>query len=168
MHLKNHVILHVTKVDTAASSPSPTSQSASTDKSSTSTHPIKSYSCPTCKRSFVQKGHLNRHIKTAHGIAALISSRSTPANSAASAEQLTCRVCQKQCKNKVSLMRHRTKHLACVQCSAIFQNKVALQDHLLKVHPATAIVSVERHFPAPTLDDAGDVNTDFLDPVSML
>jgi len=100
--------------------------------------------------------------RTAHGIAALISSR---APSADSAEQLTCRVCEKQCKNRVSLMRHRTKHLACVQCSAIFQNKVALQDHLLKVHPATAIVSVERHFAAPTLDDVADTQAEFLDPV---
>ena len=169
MHLKNHVILHVTTVDDSASSSpsssSPSAAAASQNNDKTS-QPVKSYSCPTCKRSFVQKGHLNRHIRTAHGIAALISSRASTANSADSIEQLTCRVCQKQCKNKVSLMRHRAKHLACVQCSAIFQNKVALQDHLLKVHPASAIVSVERHFPTPTLDDAsGDNNNDFLDPV---
>ena len=166
MHLKNHVILHVTKVDAAMPSPTAaTSQNASSEKTSSSLHPVKSYTCPTCKRSFVQKGHLNRHIKTAHGIDALISSRASSANSASAAEQLTCRICDKQCKNKVSLIRHRTKHLACVQCSAIFQNKVALQDHLLKVHPATAIVSVERHFAAPTLDDAADPQTEFLDPV---
>ena len=155
MHLKNHVILHVTKVDTTLQ------VNSSTDKSP-AVHPNKSYSCPTCKRSFVQKGHLNRHIRTAHGSAAVVSSRAPPV---VTADQLTCRVCQKQCKNKVSLMRHRTKHLACVQCSAIFQNKVALQDHLLKVHPDSAIVSVERPFPQPSPTPIDDPSDDFLDPV---
>jgi hypothetical protein len=124
MHLKNHVILHVNKVDEASAAAS----FAAEKKPSPAVAHVKSFSCPTCKRSFVQKGHLNRHIRTAHGDPANVCRRASPA---LSAEQLTCRVCQKQCKNKVSLIRHRTKHLACVQCSAIFQNKVALQVTIL-------------------------------------
>ncbi len=181
MHLKNHVILHVTKVDPSVQqqqqnqktvsapekSTALTTTSATMASTSTPSHPNKTYACPTCKRSFVQKGHLNRHIRTAHGGGVISRASASSTTAATSAEQLTCRVCQKQCKNKVSLMRHRTKHLACVQCSSIFQNKVALQDHLLKVHPDSAIVSVERPFPQPSptpLEDPSCAD-DFLDPV---
>ena len=55
-----------------------------------------------------------------------------------------------------------------MQCSAIFQNKVALQDHLLKVHPASAIVSIERPFPQPSptpLPEDPSCTEDYLDPV---
>ena len=46
------------------------------------------------------------------------------------------------CKNRVSLVRHRAKHLSCIHCSAVFENRNALQDHLLKAHPEKAIVSL--------------------------
>jgi len=29
---------------------------------------FQSFSCPSCNRSFVQKGHLNRHIRTVHEV----------------------------------------------------------------------------------------------------
>jgi hypothetical protein len=89
----------------------------------------KPYSCRSCKRSFSQKGHLNRHEKTHNG---------------GHSEDLTCKVCGKRCKNQVGLVRHRARHLACLQCAVVFDSKVALQEHLLKKHPESAVITVEK------------------------
>ena len=51
---------------------------------------------------------------------------------------------------KVGLVRHRAKHLSCVQCSEVFNNKVSLQDHLLKVHTKNALISIEQPIPSPS------------------
>ncbi|XP_059094697.1 uncharacterized protein LOC131889578 [Tigriopus californicus] len=86
------------------------------------------FPCTKCERSFPHRVALVRHERSIHG----------------RENELTCKVCSKQCKNKLSLIRHRSKHLACLHCSKGFSNKVALQEHLLQMHQASAILSVER------------------------
>lgn len=86
------------------------------------------FPCAKCDRSFPHRVALVRHERNTHG----------------RENELTCKVCSKQCKNKISLIRHRSKHLACLHCSKGFANKVALQEHLLQMHQASAILSVER------------------------
>lgn len=75
------------------------------------------FTCNVCKKTFAQKGHLNRHMKC-HSAEA----------------DLVCFVCNKQCSNKVELVRHRSKHLACPICATVFETKSSLQDHSLACH----------------------------------
>jgi len=78
----------------------------------------KPFSCSVCHKTFSQKSHLNRHIKS-HG----------------GEPDLVCLVCNKQCKNKLELVRHRSSHLACAICKSLFDTRVQLQQHMLKSHP---------------------------------
>ena len=96
----------------------------------------KQFSCRMCKRSFTQRGHLNRHEK----------SHREASPKKVTSDDLTCKVCGKRCKNSAGLARHRAKHslLACAQCALSFESRAALQDHLLKRHPESAVISVER------------------------
>ena len=88
----------------------------------------RKFLCKFCCKAFSQRSHLSRHTK-AH-------------TSSVGHDLLTCKACGKVCKNRVSLVRHRAKHLSCIHCSAVFENRNALQDHLLKAHPEKAIVSL--------------------------
>ena len=91
------------------------------------------FTCNVCQKTFAQKGHLNRHIKCHSG-----------------ESDLVCFVCNKQCKNKVELVRHRSKHLACQVCAAVFDTKDELQEHNTTCH-------------APTID----MPSSFLSPCSL-
>lgn len=110
----------------------------------------KKISCKICFKSFTQRSHLSRHLKTMHNGNSLNSS-------------LTCRVCDKVCKNRVSLSRHKAKHLSCIHCSALFDTRTNLQDHLLKAHPEKAIVSLvqppEVQDTRLDLDDLGSIGS---------
>ncbi|QQP57011.1 Zinc finger protein 710, partial [Caligus rogercresseyi] len=123
-HLKNHIALHksggimegCTKEEEESSSPEPY------------------HNCPHCPKSFVQKGHLNRHLKSYH--------------SKEEEGPHECKICHKKCKNKVCLNRHRTKHLVCAHCTGpkmFFNSKLSLQEHLLQFHPEAAVLSVESY-----------------------
>ena len=96
----------------------------------------RKFLCKFCCKAFSQRSHLSRHAK-AH-------------TSSVGHDLLTCKACKKVCKNRVSLVRHRAKHLSCIHCSAVFENRTALQDHLLKAHPEKAIVSLVQ----PPVQDA--------------
>lgn len=88
----------------------------------------KTHKCPHCHRRFQQRSHLYRHERAQHG----------------HVEELTCEVCKRQCKNKISLARHRSKHPCCMHCAETFEHRAALQEHLLLRHPDAAVLSVER------------------------
>ena len=89
---------------------------------------ISTFACKMCSKTFGQRSHLSRHVKTVH--------------EGANEQSLTCKVCGKVCKSRLNLVRHRSKHLSCVHCSTLFDSKVSLQDHLVKAHPEKAIVSL--------------------------
>ena len=118
----------------------------------------KRFVCKYCFKTFSQRSLLSRHAKC-HNTAAAAAVNSSGNN------QLTCRVCGKVCKNRMSLDRHRAKHLACIHCSALFENKITLQDHLLKAHPEKAIVSLVQPPQPPEqdtrldLDDLGSIGS---------
>ena len=105
---------------------------------------VTHFACKICCKTFGQRSHLSRHVKAVH-----------------EGQSLTCKVCGKVCKNRLNLLRHRAKHLACVHCSALFESKVSLQDHLVKAHPEKAILSlVQPPEPAPKLDfDSDDLGS---------
>ena len=113
-------------------------------KANSSEAALTHFACKICCKTFGQRSHLSRHVKAVH-----------------EGQSLTCKVCGKVCKNRVNLLRHRAKHLACVHCSALFESKVSLQDHLIKAHPEKAIVSlVQPPEPAPKLDfDSDDLGS---------
>ncbi len=107
----------------------------------------RKFICKYCCKAFSQRSHLSRHVK---------------AHTSVKGDLLTCRVCGKVCKNRMSLVRHRAKHLACIHCSALFENKANLQDHLLKAHPEMAIVSLVQppeQDPRLDLDDLGSIGS---------
>ena len=109
----------------------------------------KPFSCGVCHKTFSQKSHLNRHIKS-HG----------------GEPDLVCLVCNKQCKNKVELVRHRSSHVACTICSSIFDTRVQLHQHMLKSHPVQNNDLLSP--PAASLDLA-DTDDDFSrSPVDIL
>ena len=55
-----------------------------------------------------------------------------------------CKICQKVFKNKMGLMRHKSKqHIQCIKCSLVFGSKSSLQEHLLRAHTKDAVLSVE-------------------------
>ena len=113
----------------------------------------KPFSCRSCKRSFTQRGHLNRHEKTHN---ADPPKTKTAGAGATSAEEFTCKVCGKRCKSNAGLARHRAKHFACAQCAVSFESRAALQDHLLKRHPESAVITVERPLTTKLGDDLDD------------
>ena len=108
----------------------------------------KPFSCSVCHKTFSQKSHLNRHIKS-HG----------------GEQDLVCLVCSKQCKNKVELVRHRSSHMACSICKTLFDTKVQLQQHLLRAHPAQPTINYMS--PGSTLDlDMFDGDSECSSPLS--
>ena len=120
---------------------------------------ISSFACKMCSKTFGQRSHLSRHVKTVH-------------EGAGQQQSLTCKVSGKVCKNRLNLVRHhRSKHLSCVHCSTIFDSKVNLQDHLVKAHPEKAIVSLvqppEPPLPMPLSSSASKLDFDSDDLGSM-
>ena len=120
----------------------------------------KPFSCRSCKRSFTQRGHLNRHEKT-HGAETGGKTKGAVATTTAWNDDFTCKVCGKRCKNNAGLARHRAKHLTCAQCAVSFDSKAALQDHLFKRHPESAVITVEKPPPPPPQSEHGDYDDDF-------
>ena len=104
----SHMQKHASPTTNSSTSPPP--------RRPPSTH--KPFSCDVCHKTFSQKSHLNRHIKS-HG----------------GEQDLVCLVCNRQCKNKLELVRHRAGHLACSLCKGLFDTRVQLQQHMLKSHP---------------------------------
>ena len=125
----------------------------------------KNFRCSLCDKGFVQKSHLTRHMKI-HGIDKKNGGANSSKQPCHPQEQFVCRICLKNCKNKVGLVRHRARHLACVQCSEVFNNKVSLQEHLLKTHTKNAVISIEQPLlspsPPPLLDSPSESMTSLL------
>ena len=126
----------------------------------------KPFACRSCKRTFTQRGHLNRHEKT-HGsgggggggggsVGEVAESKTKEAAAAAYSDEFACKLCGKRCKNNAGLARHRTKHLTCVQCAVAFDSKAALQDHLFQRHAESAVITVEKPPPPPPMTRAVD------------
>ena len=148
--LQTHVSLtHKTKISTSCNNTQLNAKFVKKERSTAT----KNFICSLCDKGFVQKSHLTRHMKI-HGIDKKNGVTELPNpnkhNTPISQEQFECRICMKNCKNKVGLVRHRAKHLACVQCSEVFNNKVSLQEHLLKVHTKSAVISIEQPLPSPS------------------
>ena len=119
---------HIQSSLNAVKTPVTTARPAATIPSATKVVAEKNHKCPHCPRRFQQRSHLYRHERAQHG----------------RVEELTCEVCKRQCKNKISLSRHRSKHPGCMHCAETFDHRAALQEHLLLRHPEAAVLSVER------------------------
>ena len=102
-----------------------TSSVGESDITSKSIGKCRPFTCSVCRKSFSQRSHLNRHIKS-HGGGDI---------------ELVCLACGKQCRNRVELVRHRAAHIACSICRTLVGSRAQLQKHLLREHPSRTIGS---------------------------
>ena len=70
---------------------------------------------------------------------------SDPTKDVIKKENLKCTDCDYHCEKKISMIKHfNTKHqksLKCCQCSEMFRDNNARDDHMMKEHSKTQIVS---------------------------
>uniref|UniRef100_A0A0K2TL48 Zinc finger protein 710 [Bos mutus] n=1 Tax=Lepeophtheirus salmonis TaxID=72036 RepID=A0A0K2TL48_LEPSM len=175
-HLKNHIALHKSGgLDKSDSSPPPFKGMVASPPPPTNLHPpatpvpqplinnshqnpsSSNFRCSICLKTFVQKGHLNRHLNSTHGCKDSTSTKES--------NDLECKICHKKCKNKISLNRHRTKHMVCSHCSSkgqnlFFNSKSALQEHLLKFHPESAVLSIENYTSSSSSSSSSSTSDD--------
>ncbi|XP_077547598.1 uncharacterized protein LOC144159786, partial [Haemaphysalis longicornis] len=96
------------------------------------------HECPHCAKSFLQSGHLDVHVRSAHGPHAAVERDDDD-----DCHPIDCPLCGHTFPGKAALTEHVQSHVTadgvllypCVQCDEVFGKQASLEKHVHSAHP---------------------------------